>query len=102
MRACANFAIMRDGDDGGALMMQIFQQGDHFRASFVIEVACGFIRQQHCRIEDGGAGNGDALPLSARKFGWSMIGAFKQIGLLQYRLHSFFTLGTGDAVEDEW
>lgn len=101
MRAPAQFAVMGDDDDGGARVMQFFQQRHHLGAGLVVELAGGFVREQHRRVEDGGARDGDALALAARKLGRTMMGAVDQDGPFQRGLDARLPFRGRQAFEDQ-
>src|SRR5215467_8719466 len=60
-----NIRVMRYNNDGDTAPVQCLQQRQHFQAGAAIQIACWFIRQQQRRLVDQGAGDGNALLLSA-------------------------------------
>jgi hypothetical protein len=51
-------------EDDGSVPREIAQHSPQAEGGFVIEAACRFVEQQHRRIAQQGAGNGDALALA--------------------------------------
>lgn len=56
--------IMRDHDDGAALLMQLTEQAQDDFLVDGVEIAGGFVGENNFRIVNQGAGNADALLLS--------------------------------------
>ncbi len=65
--------IVRDEDDGFAALVQAIHQVENFLARFGIEIAGGFVRQNHERIVDERSRHGHALLLSAGELVRAMI-----------------------------
>ena len=62
--------VVGDVDEGAVgVRMQAFQLGAHFLPQFRVEVAQRFIHEEHLRAGCERAGDGDALLLTAGKFG---------------------------------
>lgn len=88
---------MGDDDQGGAGGIQRFEQGRDFLAGGAVEVAGGFVGQQHRRAHDRGAGDRHALALAAGKFVGAVVGARLEAEILQGPLHACAALGHRDA-----
>ena len=75
---------MGDHDDGfvefGA---QAFEEVEHFRGTGGIQVAGGFVGEDHIGIGDDGAGDGDALLLAAGKLAGEVVEAIVQADELE-------------------
>ncbi len=55
---------MRD-DERGACLHELFQRGLNQAFAFGVEGTGGFVEQQYGQVSQDGAGDGDALALSA-------------------------------------
>ena len=64
-----------DENDRAAFGVQLFEQSQDFVAAFAVEGAGGFVGENHRRVVDQRAGDGDALLLAAGEFGRTMLGA---------------------------
>ena len=62
-------------DDGFSGAIEVLEEGHDLFAGFGIEVAGGFVAEDHDGVGDDGAGDGDALLLTAREFVWFMVHA---------------------------
>ena len=70
--------VVGDDDDGAALPVELFEEGEDFLAGAGIQGAGGFVGQDDRRVGDDGAGDGDALPLTAGKLVGLVMAAFAQ------------------------
>ena len=62
------FLIVRDEDEGDAnLALNLFELNLHLLAKLLVEGAERLIEQQHARLQDQRARQGDALPLTTRE-----------------------------------
>ena len=69
---------MRDHDDGDAVLVELLKNAHDLDAGAAIEISGRFIRQQHLRIVDQRARDGDALLLTAGKLTWIMVLAIRE------------------------
>src|ERR1043166_3940772 len=85
--------IVRDHADGRPFAVQLAQQLHHRFAVFRVEVSGGLVRQQDRRRAGDGAGDRDALLLTARELRGKVLGAVRHADLLERRHHALLALG---------
>src|SRR5664280_1629376 len=76
--------VVRHDDNGGALVMQFQQQLHDLFPGMAVQVAGGFVGDDHDRIGDQGARNRHALLLAARKLLGLVVHAVSQPDLLEH------------------
>ena len=91
---------MGDDDQRDAPAVEFFQQAHHFLAGGAVEVAGRFVGEQHGRLHDRGAGDGDALALAAGELVRTVSGAVGEAVVMQRALDAPLALGRRDAGED--
>src|SRR5258708_35893802 len=62
--------LMRDHDDGDALVVEFLEHAHHLDGGLAVEVAGRFVGEEDLRLVDEGAGDGHALLLAARELDW--------------------------------
>ena len=67
MSVGGNIVIMGDEDEGFALLVELIEEAQDLGTRGRIEIARGFVGQDHQRVVDEGAGDGDALLLTTGK-----------------------------------
>ena len=72
-----------DHDDGDARVVEFLEQPHDLDAGAGVEIAGGLVGQDEFRLVDQGAGDGDALLLSAGKLAGMMVTPVAQADLLQ-------------------
>ena len=70
--------VMGGDQDGLAHPVQLDQQRQQAQRHLPVDVAGGFVGQDHVRADDDGAGQGGALPFAARKLRRQRIGQVRQ------------------------
>src|SRR6266540_6330666 len=65
--------VVGDHHDGDPISVQILEQPDDLLARAAVQVAGGLVREHDGGPTDDGAGDSDALPLSAGEFGGGMV-----------------------------
>src|SRR5882757_9727584 len=73
LRISSDVLLVRDHDDGDAMLVELLENGHDLDAGSAVEVAGRFIRQQHLRIIDQRARDRDALLLTAGKLTRKMV-----------------------------
>ena len=80
--------IMGDENAGQLVFgVQSLDEGEDGFGGFAVEVAGGFVGEEKPGAGDEGAGEADALLLSAAQLAGAMIGAGGEAGKLQWTLH---------------
>src|SRR6185369_12166573 len=70
-------------DDGVALGLELVEEGHDFDAGFGVEVASGLVGQDDAGAVDEGAGDGDALALSAGELVGLVVHAAVEVDVVQ-------------------
>src|SRR5438045_3355237 len=70
-------------DNGIALLPERLEEVHDFGAGPRVEVAGGFVGQEDGGVVDQGAGDGDALSLSAGHFIWAVMNSVSQADVLK-------------------
>ena len=73
LRISGDVLLVRDHDDGNAVLVELLENGHDLNAGSAVEIAGWFIRQQHLRIIDQRARDRDALLLTAGKLTRKMV-----------------------------
>src|SRR5262249_22618101 len=84
--------LMRDHDNCDAALVELPEDRHDLDAGSAVEIAGGFIRQQHLRIIDQRARDGDALLLTARKLTWKMVLAARESDRCKHAIRFFAEL----------
>src|SRR5690606_10547111 len=90
--------LVGDHDDGDALVVEFLKNAHDLDGGFAVEVAGGFVGEEDVRLVDEGAGDGDALLLSAGKLAGKMIGALGEADDVEGVEGALFDLASGEAV----
>ena len=75
--------FVRDHDDGDAGVVEFLEQAHDLDAGAGVEIAGRLVGQDQFRLVDQGAGDGDALLLSAGKLAGMMVAPVAQADFLQ-------------------
>src|SRR5690606_15815263 len=67
LRSCGHLPVMRDDNDRASFAVQFLQDAENFLATMAIKRAGRLVCQNHIRIIDKGARDGNALLLTAGK-----------------------------------
>ena len=79
---------MGDDDQRDARSVEFFEQAHDFFTGGAVEVAGRFVGEDHRRLHDRGAGDGDALALAAGKLVRAVAGAVAQTVVLERLVHA--------------
>ncbi len=93
--------VVRDHDDGGAGAVERVEQLHHGVAVLGIEVTRGLVGEEDGRGAGEGAGDGDALLLTAGELGGQVLGAVAHADLLEGLGHALLALAGGHAAVGE-
>jgi len=74
---------VRDEDEGAAFGFQVGYDFEDFGCHFGVEGGGRFVEEQQLGADGDGAGDGDALALSAGKFGGTFVGVVGETEALQ-------------------
>ena len=96
----ANAGVVRDNDQGQALLVHAFDKTDNFAAGAAIEVAGRFVGQQKSGIHHDGAGDRNALLFATGELVGSMAGARRQSYDFQDAFGAFAAFVGRDARKD--
>src|SRR6185436_3361949 len=90
--------IVRDEEDGEAVLLaQLEQELEDFFTGSRVERAGRLVGEKHAWAACDGAGNGDALPLSAGKLGRSVAASLAEPDTAKQRFGALVALGAWDA-----
>ena len=87
-----DISLMRDNNDGLALVVELIDQRHNFPAGLAVQVTGGLIGQQNGRMTDQGAGNGYPLALPAGELVGQGIQAVSQANPFQRLAGDSFAL----------
>src|SRR4030095_14800092 len=73
LRVGGDVLLVRDHDDGDAVLVELLENGHDLDAGSAVEIACRCIRQQHLGLVDQRARDRDALLLTAGKLTRKMV-----------------------------
>jgi hypothetical protein len=93
--------LVGDEDDGVALGLEIVEEGHDLDAGLGVEVAGGLVGEDDGGVVDQGAGDGDALALSAGELVGLVVHAGFEVDVAQGLFGALDALGGGGAVVDE-
>ena len=101
MGVLGDVRLVGDEDDGVALGVEIVEESHDLFAGFGVEVSGGLVGKNDGGVIDEGAGDGDALALSAGELVWLVHHAGAEVDGFKDRLGACGAFGCGGAIVDE-
>src|SRR4249919_1083138 len=92
LRVGGDVLLVRDHDDGDAVLIELLENGHDLDACAAVEIAGRFIRQQYLRIIDQRARNRDALLLTAGKLTRKMVFTTRESNRRKHAIRFFAEL----------
>src|SRR5260370_24667336 len=103
VRACGNHRVMGDHEDGLANLSDKFLDGrDDFVSAPAVQVPSRLVAEKKCRVGDDGAGDGNALLLTAGELARIMVHAVGKPYDTESGVHMLAALRGGKLGQQQW